>query len=56
MISDLSNLQLSDIAGRFAVFLTPIAVAIRDQVLARAIVHVDITPLPTLDGRRTIWV
>jgi len=55
MGSDLSDSQLSDLAGRFAAFLSPIAVAIRDQVLARAFVHVDETPLPTLDGRRTIW-
>jgi transposase len=55
MGSDLSDSQLSDLAGRFAAFLSPIAAAIRDQVLARAFVHVDETPLPTLDGRRTIW-
>ena len=55
MGSDLSDSQLSDLAGRFSAFLSPIAVAIRDQVLARAFVHVDETPLPTLDGKRTIW-
>jgi hypothetical protein len=55
MGSDLSAAQLSDLAGRFATFLQPIAAAIRDQVLARAFVHVDETPLPTLDGRRTLW-
>ena len=55
MGSDLSDAQLSDLAGRFSAFLSPIARAIRDQVLARAFVHVDETPLPTLDGRRTLW-
>ena len=55
MGSDLSDSQLSDLAGRFAAFLSPIATAIRDQVLARAFVHVDETPLPTLDGKRTLW-
>jgi transposase len=55
MGSDLSDAQLSDLAGRFAAFLSPIAAAIRHQVLARAFVHVDETPLPTLDGRRTLW-
>ena len=55
MGSDLSDAQLSDLAGRFAAFLTPISLAIRAQVLARAFVHVDETPLPTLDGRRTLW-
>ena len=53
--SDLSDAQLSDLAKRFALFLSLIARAIRDQVLARAFVHVDETPLPTLDGKRTIW-
>jgi hypothetical protein len=38
-----------------SLLLTPISQAIRTQVLARAIVHVDETPLPTLDGRRTLW-
>ena len=55
MGSDLSDAQLSDLAKRFALFLSVIALAIRDQVLARAFVHVDETPLPTLDGKRTIW-
>jgi hypothetical protein len=55
MGSDLSDSQLSDLAGRFAAFLSLIAVAIRIQVLARAFVHVDETPLPTLDGKRTLW-
>lgn len=55
MGSDLSDAQLSDLAGRFAAFMTPISQAIRAQVLARAFVHVDETPLPTLDGRRTLW-
>jgi transposase len=55
MGSDLSDAQLSDLAGRFAAFLSPIAAAIRAQVLARGFVHVDETPLPTLDGRRTLW-
>jgi transposase len=55
MGSDLSDAQLSDLAGRFAAFLSPISQAIRAQVLARAFVHVDETPLPTLDGRRTLW-
>ena len=55
MGSDLSDSQLSDLAARFAAILSPIAVAIRDQVLTRAFVHVDETPLPTLDGKRTIW-
>lgn len=55
MGSDLSDAQLSDLAGRFAAFLAPISAAIRAQVLARAFVHVDETPLPTLDGRRTLW-
>ena len=55
MGSDLSDSQLSDLAGRFAAFLSPIATAIRDHVLARAFVHVDETPLPTLDGKRTLW-
>jgi transposase len=55
MGSDLSDAQLSDLAGRFATFLSPIAQAIRLQVLARSFVHVDETPLPTLDGRRTLW-
>ena len=55
MGSDLSDAQLSDLAGRFSAFMSPIAAAIRTQVLARAFVHVDETPLPTLDGRRTLW-
>ena len=55
MGSGLSDAQLSDLAGRFATFLSPIAQAIRVQVLARSFVHVDETPLPTLDGRRTLW-
>lgn len=55
MGSDLSDAQLSDLARRFAEFFSPVAEAIRAQVLARAFVHVDETPLPTLDGRRTIW-
>ena len=55
MGSDLSDSQLSDLAGRFAAFLSPIATAIRDHVLARVFVHVDETPLPTLDGKRTLW-
>lgn len=55
MGSDLSDSQLADLAGRFAAFLSLIAVAIRVQVLARAFVHVDETPLPTLDGKRTLW-
>ncbi len=55
MGSDLSDAQLSDLASRFAAFMTPISQAIRAQVLARAFVHVDETPLPTLDGRRTLW-
>jgi transposase len=55
MGSDLSDAQLSDLARRFAEFFGPVAEAIRAQVLARAFVHVDETPLPTLDGRRTIW-
>lgn len=55
MGSDLSDSQLSDLAARFAACLSPVAVAIRDQVLARAFVHVDETPLPTLDGKRTLW-
>ena len=55
MGSDLSDAQLSDLAGRFSAFLAPIAAAIRTQVLARGFVHVDETPLPTLDGRRTLW-
>jgi transposase len=55
MGSDLSDAQLSDLARRFAEFFSPVAEAIRTQVLARAFVHVDETPLPTLDGRRTIW-
>jgi transposase len=55
MGSDLSDSQLSDLAGRFATFLSPISAAIRNQVLARAFVHVDETPLPTLDGKRTLW-
>ncbi len=55
MGSDLSDAQLSDLAGRFSAFLAPIAAAIRAQVLARGFVHVDETPLPTLDGRRTLW-
>lgn len=53
--SDLSDAQLSDLGERFARYLSPIADAIRHQVLARPFVHVDETPLPTLDGRRTIW-
>jgi transposase len=55
MGSDLSDAQLSDLAARFAAFLSPIAIAIRTQVLSRHFVHVDETPLPTLDGRRTLW-
>lgn len=55
MGSDLSDAQLSDLARRFAEFFSPVAEAIRAQVLARSFVHVDETPLPTLDGRRTIW-
>ncbi len=55
MGSDLSDAQLSDLAGRFATFMAPVSQAIRLQVLARAFVHVDETPLPTLDGRRTLW-
>ena len=55
MGSDLSDSQLSTLAGRFSEFLSPIAAAIRAQVLARAFVHVDETPLPTLDGKRTLW-
>ena len=55
MGSDLSDSQLSSLAGRFSEFLSPIAAAIRVQVLARAFVHVDETPLPTLDGKRTLW-
>lgn len=55
MGSDLSDAQLSDLAGRFAAFFSPITQAIRSQVLARGFVHVDETPMPTLDGRRTIW-
>ena len=55
MGSDLSDSQLSSLAGRFSEFLSPIAAAICAQVLARAFVHVDETPLPTLDGKRTLW-
>ena len=55
MGSDLSDSQLSDLAGRFATFMSPVALAIRTQVLAHGFVHVDETPLPTLDGKRTLW-
>jgi transposase len=55
MGSDLTDATLFDQAERIAGFLGPVAQAIKAQVLARAFVHVDETPLPTLDGRRTLW-
>lgn len=55
MGSDLGDAELADLAGRFASFLSPISTAIRAQVLAQALVHVDETPLPTQDGNRYLW-
>jgi transposase len=55
MGSDLSDATLSDLAQAMATFLSPVAQAIRDQVLREAVAHVDETPLPTHDGRRYLW-
>ena len=55
MGSDLTDATLTDQAAKIAGFLGPIATTIKAQVLARPFVHVDETPLPTLDGRRTLW-
>ena len=53
--SDLSDATLSDHAARFACCFSSITATIREQILARPFVHVDETPLPTLDGRQTLW-
>lgn len=55
MGSDLGDAQLADLAQRFANFLAPVSGAIRAQVLAAALVHIDETPLPTQDGNRYLW-
>lgn len=55
MGSDLTDATLSDQAAKIAGFFGPVAKAIKDQVLARNFVHADETPLPTLDGRATLW-
>lgn len=55
MGSDLGDAELADLARRFAGFLAPISAAIRAQVLANALVHIDETPLPTQDGGRYLW-
>jgi transposase/regulator of replication initiation timing len=55
MGSDLGDAELADLASRFARFMSPISAAIRDQVLAHALVHIDETPLPTQDGGRYLW-
>ena len=55
MGSDLGDAELADLAKRFAGFLSPISAAIRAQVLAQALVHIDETPLPTQDGNRYLW-
>jgi transposase len=55
MGSDLSDSTLSDLAQLFAIFLAPIALAIRDQVLRESVAHVDETTLPTHDGKRYLW-
>jgi hypothetical protein len=55
MGSDLSDAELADLASRFARFLSPISAAIRAQVLAHPLVHIDETPLPTQDGGRYLW-
>jgi transposase len=55
MGSDLENSTLSNLAQRFAELFAPVHEAIRMQVLARAFVHVDETPLPTQDGLRYLW-
>lgn len=55
MGSDLGDAELADLAQRFACFLSPISTAIRAQVLAHILVHIDETPLPTQDGGRYLW-
>ncbi len=55
MGSDLEDSTLGNLARRFAEFFSPVTQAIREQVLARAFVHVDETPLPTQDGSRYLW-
>jgi len=55
MGSDLGDAQLADLAQRFATFLAPVSGAIRAQVLAATLVHIDETPLPTQDGNRYLW-
>jgi transposase len=54
--SDLTVSTLCDLAQRFAVFLRPVADAIRDAVRAAPFVHIDETPLWRQDGRkRYLW-
>jgi transposase len=55
MGSDLGDAELADLAQRFARFLSPVSTAIRAQVLAHVLVHIDETPLPTQDGGRYLW-
>jgi transposase len=55
MGSDLSESQLSDLAQRFATFVSPVVAAIRSQVLAETVAHIDETSLPTQDGGRYLW-
>ena len=55
MGSDLGDAELADLAKRFAGFLSPVSAAIRAQVLAHILVHIDETPLPTQDGGRYLW-
>jgi transposase len=55
MGSDLGDAELADLAQRFARFLSSVSAAIRAQVLAQALVHIDETPLPTQDGGRYLW-
>lgn len=55
MGSDLGDAELADLAQRFARFLSPVCAAIRAQVLAHVLAHIDETPLPTQDGGRYLW-
>jgi transposase len=55
MGSDLEDSTLGNLARKFAEFFSPVTRAIREQVLARAFVHVDETTLPTQDGARYLW-
>jgi transposase len=55
MGSDLSDATLSDLARAFAACIRPLAQAIRSQVLAEMVAHIDETPLPTQDGGRYLW-